>query len=72
MTTTSLPTDAELLERAKGGEADAFGTLFERHAPEVLRFCFRRTGDAALAEDLTSIVVLEAWRRRRAHGALRD
>lgn len=35
-----------------------------RHAPAVLRFCFRRTGDAALAEDLTSTVFLEAWRRR--------
>jgi RNA polymerase sigma factor (sigma-70 family) len=62
--TASPPTDAELLARARRGEAEAFGTLFERHAPAVLRFCFRRTGDAALAEDLTSIVFLEAWRRR--------
>jgi RNA polymerase sigma factor (sigma-70 family) len=33
--------------------------------PAVLRFCFRRIGDGALAEDLTSIVFLEAWRRRQ-------
>ena len=58
------PTDSELLDRAKVGDADAFGVLFERHAPAVLQFCFRRTADAALAEDLTSIVFLEAWRKR--------
>jgi RNA polymerase sigma factor (sigma-70 family) len=42
-----------------------FEQLFERHAPELLRYCFRRTADAALAEDLVSAVFLEAWRRRR-------
>ncbi len=38
--------------------------LFERHAQAIYGYCFRRTADAALAEDLTSIVFLEAWRRR--------
>jgi RNA polymerase sigma-70 factor (ECF subfamily) len=61
---TALETDAALLGRAQAGDTDAFGVLFERHAPGVLRFCFRRTGNAALAEDLTSIVFLEAWRVR--------
>ena len=41
-----------------------FAELFERHAGELLRYCFRRTADAALAEDLVSLVFLEAWRRR--------
>ena len=41
-----------------------FERLFERHAPELLRYCFRRTADAAAAEDLVSAVFLEAWRRR--------
>lgn len=41
-----------------------FATLFDRHAAELLRYCFRRTADSALAEDLVSIVFLEAWRRR--------
>lgn len=31
----------------------------------MFAFCARRTGDLALAEDLTSVVFLEAWRRRR-------
>jgi RNA polymerase sigma factor (sigma-70 family) len=62
--TTAEPTDAQLLRRAQLGDADSFGLLFERHASAVLRFCFRRTGNAAVAEDLTSIVFLEAWRLR--------
>jgi len=62
--TEPAPSDTELLARAERGEADAFGVLFERHGPAVLQFCFRRTADAALAEDLTSIVFLEAWRKR--------
>jgi RNA polymerase sigma factor (sigma-70 family) len=43
---------------------DEFGALFERHADEIYNFCFRRTADWALAEDLTSVVFLEAWRKR--------
>jgi RNA polymerase sigma-70 factor (ECF subfamily) len=62
--TEPAPSDTELLARAERGDADAFGVLFERHGPAVLQFCFRRTADAALAEDLTSIVFLEAWRKR--------
>jgi RNA polymerase sigma-70 factor, ECF subfamily len=42
-----------------------FAALFDAHANAVYNFCFRRTGVWALAEDLTSVVFLEAWRRRR-------
>jgi RNA polymerase sigma factor (sigma-70 family) len=56
--------DAELWRRATAGEPAAFGTLFERHSRAVYNFCFRRTADWAVAEDLTSVVFLEAWRRR--------
>jgi RNA polymerase sigma factor (sigma-70 family) len=58
-------TDAELWQRAVDGEPEAFGVLFERHAKPVYNYLFRRTADWALAEDLTSAVFLEAWRRRR-------
>jgi RNA polymerase sigma-70 factor (ECF subfamily) len=37
---------------------------WDAHANRIYRYCFRRTGDSALAEDLTSLVFLEAWRRR--------
>lgn len=57
-------TDAELWSLASSGQPAAFGTLFERHANTVYNFCFRRTADWSLAEDLTSVVFLEAWRHR--------
>jgi RNA polymerase sigma-70 factor (ECF subfamily) len=38
--------------------------LWDAHSPAIYRYCFRSTADAALADDLTSIVFLEAWRRR--------
>lgn len=56
--------DNELWQRAAGGDVEAFGVLFVRHAPAVHAFCLRRTADPAAADDLTSIVFLEAWRRR--------
>lgn len=57
--------DRDLWLQALAGRHDAFGELFERHARAVYGFCFRRTADWTLAEDLTSVVFLEAWRRRR-------
>jgi RNA polymerase sigma-70 factor (ECF subfamily) len=57
--------DGELWTKATAGDADAFGILFDRHANAIYNYCFRRVGDWALAEDLTSVVFLEAWRRRR-------
>lgn len=48
------------------GDADAFAALFDRHADAVYTYCFRRTADWSIAEDLTSVVFLEAWRRRAA------
>jgi RNA polymerase sigma factor (sigma-70 family) len=45
-------------------DPNAFGEIFERHAQAVYAFCCWRTGDPHLSEDLTSMVFLEAWRRR--------
>jgi RNA polymerase sigma factor (sigma-70 family) len=55
--------DSVLWSRARAGECEAFGMLFERHARAIYNFCFRRVGNWATAEDLVSIVFLEAWRR---------
>jgi RNA polymerase sigma-70 factor (ECF subfamily) len=57
-------TDRDLWAAAVGGEADAFGVLFDRHSRAVYNFAFRWTVDWALAEDLASEVFLTAWRRR--------
>jgi RNA polymerase sigma-70 factor, ECF subfamily len=43
---------------------ERFGELFEEHADAVYNFCFRRLANWAVAEDMTSAVFLEAWRRR--------
>lgn len=56
--------DNELWRRAAAGDADAFGVLYERHARAIYNHLFRRCADWSLAEDLTSVVFLEAYRRR--------
>ena len=57
--------DRALWQRAREGDGSAFGVLFERHAGRIYNYCFRRTADWALAEDLTSSTFLVAW---RSHG----
>lgn len=57
--------DGELWQQASQGDPAAFGVLFERHVNAVYTHCFRRTGSWEAAEDLASVVFLEAWRRRR-------
>ena len=57
--------DSVLWARSRAGDADAFALLFERHAKAIYNYCFRRIGDWGAAEDLLSVVFLEAWRRRR-------
>jgi RNA polymerase sigma factor (sigma-70 family) len=58
------PSDADLWERSRAGDPDAFGMLFDRHAKVIYNYCFRRIGNWVTAEDLLSVVFLEAWRRR--------
>ena len=57
-------TDRELWREVAEGSSEAFVELNERHLRVVYNYCFRRTGDWALAEDLSSAVFLETWRRR--------
>ena len=57
--------DQDLWSQAANEYAgEAFGELFERHSNRVYAHCFTRTGSWSMAEDLTSVVFLEAWRRR--------
>lgn len=58
----SVVSDRVLWDRARQGDAAAFGELFEHHAGKIYNYCFRRTADWALAEDLTSTTFLIAWR----------
>lgn len=45
-------------------DAAQLGAAFDAHAQDVYRFCARRCGDRDRAEDLMSVVFLEAWRAR--------
>jgi RNA polymerase sigma-70 factor, ECF subfamily len=56
------PSDAELVERARGGEREAFGFLYRRHQAYVYRFARAMTGSAALAEDIVQEVFLALMR----------
>lgn len=57
--------DESLWARVGADDPEAFGLLYERHARAIYNYCFRMTGSWSSAEDLLSIVFLEAWRRRR-------
>jgi RNA polymerase sigma-70 factor (ECF subfamily) len=59
-----MSSDRELWACAVGGDREAFGLIFDRHAGAVYNHLFRRTADWSEAEDLTSAVFLAAWRRR--------
>lgn len=58
------PSDGELWARSRAGDADSFGLLFERYAKLIYNYCFRRIGDRTTAQDMLSLVFLEAWRSR--------
>ena len=51
----------ELIELARGGDAEAFGGLYEEFQPEILRYLTHRLPDREQAEDLTQQVFLKAW-----------
>lgn len=59
-----MMSDAELWERGRAGDAEAFGDLYGRHVRAVRAYCLWRTADPHSAEDATATVFLEAWRRR--------
>ena len=50
-----------LVQRARDGDAEAFGSLYDRYQPEILRYLTHRRRDQDLAEDLTQQVFLKAW-----------
>ena len=51
-----------LVELARGGDADAFGMLFDHYHGSVYRFLCHRTRSQVLAEDLTSETFFRALR----------
>jgi RNA polymerase sigma-70 factor, ECF subfamily len=51
-----------LVDLARGGDAEAFGQLYDHYHGSVYRFVYHRTRSQSLAEDLTSETFLRALR----------
>ena len=61
--------DSELVAAIARGDEQAFGVLYERYLPLVLRWCLRETGNRELAADLSAEVFAAALiAARRYHG----
>ena len=55
--------EAELIERAKQGDAQAFQALYDKHKRRVYSLCLRMTANTAEAEDLTQEAFLQLYRK---------
>jgi RNA polymerase sigma-70 factor (ECF subfamily) len=51
-----------LLRKAQGGDAEAFGDIYELYAPAIFRFLYSHLNNRLDAEDLTEEVFLRVWR----------
>ncbi|MFI5317598.1 MAG: RNA polymerase sigma factor [Myxococcota bacterium] len=65
----NAPSDADVIGRSLA-EPEAFGLIFDRHAPALLRFLGRRAG-AEIAEGLVGELFRIAFERRKAFDASR-
>jgi RNA polymerase sigma-70 factor (ECF subfamily) len=55
--------EADAIERAKQGDAQAFQVLYDKHKRRVYSLCLRMTANTAEAEDLTQEAFLQLYRK---------
>ena len=55
--------EAEAIDKAKQGDAEAFEVLYNLHKRRVYSLCLRMTANAAEAEDLTQEAFLQLFRK---------
>jgi RNA polymerase sigma-70 factor, ECF subfamily len=55
--------EAQAIERAKQGDAEAFQILYDLHKRRVYSLCLRMTSNTAQAEDLTQEAFLQLFRK---------
>ena len=55
--------EAEAIDRAKGGDAECFELLYGLHKRRVYSLCLRMIGNTAEAEDLTQEAFLQLYRK---------
>jgi len=53
--------EESLIQKAKEGDGNAFGELYDAYQPRIYRFVFLKTGGKQDAEDITHQVFLSAW-----------
>ena len=59
----SVGPDVQLVQRARAGDRQAFGELYDRHAPMVRAWCFDGLLDLDEAHDACQEVFLRCWRQ---------
>lgn len=57
------PNESRLTARARQGDREAFGDLYELYLDELYRYVFYRVNHRLDAEDLTEQVFLKAWEK---------
>lgn len=60
MSQTFFEDDTIYATSSRNGDADAFGTLYDRYSERIYRFIYYKTFNKAIAEDLTSEVFFKA------------
>ena len=58
---TMKPTDRDLVDRARTGDAEAFGQLVRRHQPRIHRLAVHMLRDRAEAEDVAQETFIRAY-----------
>jgi len=53
--------EESLIQKARKGDGNAFGKLYDEYLPRIYRFIFLKTGRKQDAEDITHQVFLNAW-----------
>jgi RNA polymerase sigma-70 factor, ECF subfamily len=53
--------ESTLIKKARKGNTDAYGQLYDTYLPAIYRFVFVKVGNKADAEDITHQVFLSAW-----------
>lgn len=57
-----LTDDRHLVDRARTGDTDAFGVLFEQYQGPIFNYLYRMVSDRDLAEDLTQDTFIKAYK----------
>ena len=64
---SAAPADADLLRRVAGGDVDAFGSFYDRHAPLLFALSLKILRDPHEAEDALQEAMVLLWERAPAY-----